>query len=101
MRIIYNSKSFSNYLGKFVFDEKPFKCPYLKVLPESLEVKEGNSIFVYEKRTLICSAKTGSIGITKSHGCSAGGEQIRLDEEGSMEVTCDWNGSRFILKLEK
>lgn len=96
MRTIYNSKSFRNYLDKFVLDEKPFGCPYLKVLPENLEVRENGSVFVYEKGTLICYAKRGSIGITKDHKCSAGGELIRLDEKGNLEVACDWNRNRFV-----
>ncbi len=98
MRIIYNSKSFRNYLDKFIFDEKPFGCPYLKVLPEKLEVRENGYVLVYEKGTLICYAKPGSIGITKSHNCSAG--EPRINEEGNLELVCGWNGSKLVLKLE-
>ncbi|MBU3957558.1 MAG: hypothetical protein KKB25_00605 [Nanoarchaeota archaeon] len=99
MRIIYNSKSFRNYLNKFVFDEKPFGCANLKVLPESLEVRENDSALVYEKGALVCYAKLGSIGITKSHKCSAG--EFKINEERNLELVCDWNGGKFVLKLKK
>ena len=93
----FNSDTFKNYLENLT-GEKPFSCPYLRVLPEDMTTSEGNKF--YEKGALICSEIHLS-NYNQTHRCHFDSDSpLIFNEDGNLEVKCVLNHSIFELSLK-
>jgi len=99
MKEINGSLNFITYLNELK-DEKPFDCPFLKVLPETIKVYSDNQYTEYERGALICSARPGTLlERDDNHRCQLKKSEIILNEQGNFEAKCRWNHSRLFLKI--
>ena len=86
-----NWAEFEDYLEKLAkVDNKPFNCPLLAILPEPVQFKTNT----YPTGSLMCAGNTDS-----SPTCRLMKEDIKLNNQGQLEVHCSWNGSKFVLSI--
>lgn len=79
---------FKDYLRELAKKgDKPFGCPYLAVLPESVRYKA----LTYSKGTPICSDAIVVCGFEEVG--------IHFNDQGQIEIPCYWNDSKFTLSI--
>ncbi|MDD5133721.1 MAG: hypothetical protein PHD81_00160 [Candidatus Nanoarchaeia archaeon] len=89
---------FREYLEKLSAEKNPFICPYLKVLPINITIKnygDQGPPSRYYIGDLTCTGRKGV-----SFKCR-GFEKPKINQEGNLEAKCDWPFNNIIiLKLK-
>ncbi len=82
---------FREFLQKLPKAKKPFSCPTLTVLTESVRYHSK----VYPKGSLICSSGMGGGNVI----CGLQAAPITFDAQGNIEIACSWRAHKVALSI--